>query len=40
MKKSLLNILDEPISKLARETKKIPNREALRLYRDILRFSK
>ena len=40
MKKSLLNILDEPVSKLARETTKLPNREALKLYRDILKFSR
>lgn len=40
MKGSLLaHILDTPIDKLVRVNKPIPNREALRLYREILKFS-
>jgi len=40
MKKSVLSVLDRPIDTLARDTAKLPNREALKLYRDILKFSK
>lgn len=40
MKGSILKqILDQPIDKLTRIAKPIPNREALRLYREILKFS-
>ena len=40
MKKSVLHILDKPLETLARETTVMPNRESLKLYREILKFSK
>jgi hypothetical protein len=40
MSKSILkNILDFPVDKLVRIGRPLPNREALRLYREILKFS-
>ena len=40
MSKSILaGILDLPVDKLIKIGKPIPNREALRLYREILKFS-
>lgn len=35
----LERILEKPIEKLARNNKPIPNREALLLYRDYLKFA-
>ncbi len=39
MKKSLLGILEQPIEKLARVKGPIPNKETLKLYREVLKFS-
>ncbi len=39
-KNFLEKILSQPIEKLTLSNKPIPNREALRLYREILKFSK
>ena len=40
MKKSVFHILDKPVESLAREKLLMPNFEALKLYREILKFSR
>ena len=37
---SVFHILDKPIDNLTRINQRIPNKEALRLYRDVLKFCK
>ncbi len=39
-RKSLLHILEKPIEKLARSKDKMPNFETIKLYREVLKFSK
>ena len=39
MKKSAFTVFEKPLETLARDKTKMPNLEALKLYREVLKFS-